>query len=73
MSDSKPEVIILSDSESVELRFCQCDLQVPLKVVQAFPAVPRMPQDVDTAAVSHTPLDSIVEDAQVAKASFMCA
>ena len=73
MSNLEPEVIILSDSESVELRFCQCDMQVPLTVVQALPVVPRMHRDVDIAAVLHAPLDSVVEDAQVARTSYMSA
>ena len=72
MSDLEPEVIILSDSESVELWFCQCDMQTPLTVVQALLAIPRMHRDVDTAAISHTPPDSTVEDAQVARALYRC-
>ena len=59
-------MIILSDSESVELRFCQCDMQ-------ALPTVPRMHRNVDSAAISHAAPDSAVEDALVARASYMCA
>ena len=73
MSDSEPEVIILSNSESVDLRFCQCDMQSPLIVVQALPAIPRMHGDVDSAAISHAPPDFAVEDALVARASYMHA
>ena len=42
MSDSVRQVIMLSNSESIELRFCQCDLQVPLSIVQALPAILRL-------------------------------
>ena len=73
MSDSEPEVIIFLDSESVELRFCQCDMPAPLTIVQALPAVPRMHQDVDSAAISHAPPDFAVKDALVARASYMRA
>ena len=66
------EVIILSDSESVELRFYQCDLQAPLSVVQ------RCLRSQGCFRMwiwppYHTPPDSAVEDAQVAKASYMRA
>ena len=67
MNHSEPEVIILSDSESVELWFCQCDMQAPLTVVRVLPVVPRMHWDVDFAAISHAPPDSTVEDVLVAR------
>ena len=65
------EVIILLDNESVELRYCLCDLQAPLCVVNALLAVPRRFRDAAMVVVSHTPLDAVVEDAQVARAIYM--
>ena len=67
------ELIILSNSESVELQFCQCNLQAPLCVVQAFAAVPRRFRDAAMAVTLHTPPDAAVEDVQVAQAMYMRA
>ena len=46
---------------------------MPLTVVQALPAVPRMHWDVDSAAISHAPPNSAVDDALVVCALYMRA
>ena len=73
MSNSVQEVIILLDNESVELPYCQCDVQAPLCIVQALPAVARQFRDTAMAVVLYTPPDAAVEDVQVAQAMYMHA